>query len=117
MIWSTILAPTAIFLGGVTAGKVARAYGEPTANGFPNPNEQQQLAIEKVAGGKLPNSPPPTSLADSSATAFQLIAFNELFEVAYFTSLVNNITNNVAGYEAPPGALQALIAVQAVSLP
>ena len=47
-----------------------------------------------------------------------MIAFNELFEVAFFTSLINNITNNVPGFEVGSPAvkdfvLKTLIAVQA----
>ena len=47
-----------------------------------------------------------------------MIAFNELFEVAFFTSLINNITNNAPGFELESGkikdvVLNALIAVQA----
>jgi hypothetical protein len=112
MIWSKIVAPAAI-VGAASARKVARAFGEPTENGFPNPNDQQVLAIAQQAGGKLPNAPPATSVGDGTATAFQLIAFNELFEVSYFTSLINNITSNAPGYQAPAGALNTLIAVQA----
>ena len=53
-----------------------------------------------------------------SATTFQAIAFGELFEVAYFTSLLNNITDNVQGYEIGSGAVRgavidALTAIQA----
>lgn len=115
MIWSKILAPVALF-GAAFAGKIPRAFGEPSANGFPNPNPQQQLAIAKQAGGKLPNSPPAKSIGDNTATAFQLIAFNELFEVSFFTSLIQNITTGVSGYAAPGGALDTIIAVQAVCL-
>lgn len=116
MIWSKILAPAALF-GAAYAGKIPRAYGEPSANGFPNPSADQQVAIAKQAGGKLPNSPPASSLGDNTATAFQLIAFNELFETSFFTSLINNITSGVPGYEAPAGALNTIIAVQAVCFP
>ncbi|TQS32634.1 hypothetical protein Golomagni_07045, partial [Golovinomyces magnicellulatus] len=42
----------------------------------------------------------PTELGPGSTTAFQLITFNELFETAFFGSLVNNITTGVPGYEA-----------------
>jgi hypothetical protein len=113
MVWSKTLAPAALF-GAAYASKIPRAYGEPSANGFPNPNADQQVAIAKQAGGKLPNSPPSSSLGDNTATAFQLIAFNELFETSFFTSLINNITSGVPGYEAPAGALDTIIAVQAV---
>ena len=53
-----------------------------------------------------------------SATTFQAIAFGEIFEVAYFTSLLNNITNNVGGYQLGNGedrtiVINALTAIQA----
>ncbi|POR39108.1 Uncharacterized protein TPAR_00696 [Tolypocladium paradoxum] len=72
----------------------------PNNDGFPNPNNQQKLAIAQQAGGLLPNGAPPTSLGANSITAFQLIAFNELFETAYFSSLLQNITAGTPGYQA-----------------
>ncbi|KYK59150.1 late sexual development protein [Drechmeria coniospora] len=72
----------------------------PTNDGFPSPSAQQELSIAQQAGGLLPNGPAPTSLGANSITAFQLIAFNELFETAYFSSLLANITSGAAGYEA-----------------
>jgi len=72
----------------------------PLANGFPNiANPSQALnQIENQADGTLPNGPPPPSLADDDLTSLRLIAFNELFEVAFFTSLLANITQNVQGF-------------------
>lgn len=104
-------------LPGVAAGAlVPRAFKVAANNGFPNPNsQQQQLVIANEAGGKLPNSPPPTSLGAGTTTAFQLIAFNELFETAFFSSLLNNITQGVPGYGAPAGAVPTLRAILAVS--
>lgn len=67
--------------------------------GFPTPNQQQLNDIEVQAGGRLSNAPPPPKLAPSTLTALQLIAFNELFEVAFFSSLLANITSGVSGYE------------------
>jgi hypothetical protein len=57
-------------------------------------------------------------LAAGDVTVFELIAFNELFEVAFFTSLINNITHDVSGFEVGNSGiknfvLQALTAVQA----
>jgi hypothetical protein len=57
-------------------------------------------------------------LQDASATTFQAIAFGELFEVAYFSALLSNITNNVPGFDVGSGAVrdvvvEALTAVQA----
>ena len=76
-----------------------RAYNVPSSDGFPNSDADQQKVIAAKAGGLLPNGPLPTSLGQNSITAFQLIAFNELFETAYFSSLASNISNKVPGYE------------------
>ena len=90
----------------------------PLANGFPNPSNASLMAIQQQAHGSLPNAPLPTTLQPASIVTFELIAQSETFEVAFFTSLLNNITNNVPGYEIPsPGVrnllLRTLIAVQA----
>lgn len=81
------------------APAVTRDVTVPTTNGFPSPNAQQLVAINKKADGQISNAPPPPKIANSSLTAFQLIAFNELFEVAFFNSLAQNVTNNVTGFE------------------
>jgi hypothetical protein len=91
-------------------------------DGFPSPNTQQLLKIEQIAQGTLPNGPPPppNALDANAIKNFQLINLNENFEVAYFRSLVNNITSNVPGFEIndPRGkdfVLRSLEAVLAVS--
>ncbi|KAF2033953.1 hypothetical protein EK21DRAFT_85762 [Setomelanomma holmii] len=71
----------------------------PLANGFPNPSQDQTLQIQIEAHGTLPNGPPPPTLSPEGTTNLQLIALNELFEVAYFTELVYNVTNKVTGYD------------------
>lgn len=88
-------------LAGVTiaAPAIPRSYSIPTSDGFPNPSPEQLATIQQKAGGQLPNSPPPPKLANSSLTTFQLIAFNENFEVAFFSSLIDNITNNAPGFQ------------------
>jgi hypothetical protein len=92
----------------------------PLSNGFPNiANPSSQLtAIEQQAQGTLPNGPPPASVTADTLTSLELIAFNELFEVAFFTDLIYNITNNVPGYQVGGNGVQqfvlnALTAVQA----
>lgn len=92
----------------------------PLSNGFPNiANPSPQLtAIEQQAMGTLPNGPPPASVTADTLTSLELIAFNELFEVAFFTDLIYNITNNVPGYQVGGDGVQqfvlnALTAVQA----
>jgi hypothetical protein len=71
----------------------------PLENGFPNPSLNQKLGIQLQAHGTLPNGPPPQKLSEEGRTNLKLIALNELFEVAFFTELVWNITNKVSGYE------------------
>ena len=70
-----------------------------SSDGFPNPSPAQVLAIEKQAGGSLPNGALPTSLKAAAITTLNLLANNELFEVAFFTQLLANITSNTAGYD------------------
>ncbi|KAK4695155.1 hypothetical protein P7C71_g2543, partial [Lecanoromycetidae sp. Uapishka_2] len=72
----------------------------PLLDGFPQPNTSQLSEIEQKAQGSLPNSLLPTSLKSTGITILQLIALNEIFEVAFFTQLIANITNNVTGYDA-----------------
>ena len=81
------------------AGLLPRSFKIPSGDGFPSPNNGQLQKIALQAGGKLPGAALPTSLGDGSTVAFQLIAFNELFETAYFNSLLHNVTNSVEGYE------------------
>ena len=70
-------------------------------DGYPSPSPQQLAEIEKKAGGSLPGGSLPTELAPAAVTTLQLIELNEAFEVAYFTSLLHNITTNAPGYTAP----------------
>lgn len=88
-------------LAATTSGLVAAApFSYPLANGFPNLNSTALQQVYKLAGGTLPNGPLPTSLTAAATAALQLIAANELFEVAYFSELLANVTNKVTGYEA-----------------
>lgn len=80
-------------------------------DGFPNPSDAQLALIEKIADGQLSNAPPPPKLAPSSLTAFQLIAFNENFEVAFFSSLINNITRGIDGFNVQGSSKQELLDV------
>ncbi|KAL6797270.1 hypothetical protein GGI42DRAFT_330416 [Trichoderma sp. SZMC 28013] len=73
------------------------------ADGFPTPNAQQLRAIEETADGTLSNAPPPATLADSTLQSLQVIAVNEEFEVAYFRSLLANVTTGVPGFESWKG--------------
>ena len=72
----------------------------PLPDGFPNPTPGQLALIEKEAQGSIPNSPLPTAVKSAGVTTLQLLALNEIFEVAYFTELLANVTNNVPGYDA-----------------
>ncbi|KAH8891570.1 hypothetical protein GQ53DRAFT_746623 [Thozetella sp. PMI_491] len=98
----TTIATFAALAGLSAAGasrKVARTFGVPTDGGFPSPNQAQLAVINSQADGTLSNGAPPAKLADSSLTGFQVVAMQETFEVAFFASLIQNITTNVPGYE------------------
>lgn len=84
-----------IALSVTAAGVAAISFKFPTSDGFPSPNLAQLAEIEKEAQGSLPNSPLPKSLKATGVTTLQLLALNEIFEVAYFTELLANITTNV----------------------
>lgn len=71
----------------------------PLTNGFPNPSNDSKAQIQLNAQGTLPNGPPPAKVSDEGVTNLKLIALNEIFEVAFFTQLQQNITNYVPGYE------------------
>ncbi|KAI0164621.1 sexual development protein [Xylariaceae sp. FL1272] len=88
----------------VAAGLLGSAVAYPaepdsSINGFPTPNAQQLLAIEHQALGKLSNASPPPTLSQTGVTNFQLILFNENTEVAFFSELISNITNDVPGFD------------------
>ena len=96
----------------------------PLGNDFPTlasgaKGIQELNSIELQAHGSLSNAPPPPNKPkDDSLTSLRLIALNEVFEVAFFTELLCNITNNVDGYEihhqgARDFIVRALTAVQA----
>ncbi|KAJ5199721.1 hypothetical protein N7491_009481 [Penicillium cf. griseofulvum] len=67
-------------------------------DGMPNPSPSELEQIELNAHGTLPNSPPPKGISEFGITNLKLIAFNELFEVAFFHQLITNITEKVLGY-------------------
>jgi hypothetical protein len=71
----------------------------PLKNGFPNPSQDAIVDIAKQAHGTLPNGPPPAALSAEGILNLQLVAANEVFEVAYFTELYYNVTNKVPGYD------------------
>ncbi|KAF3017098.1 hypothetical protein E8E14_008244 [Neopestalotiopsis sp. 37M] len=88
-----------------------KAFSFPLPDGFPNidGNSSALQAIQAQAHGTLPNGPLPSSITDVSAIIWSLIAFNELFEVAYFSSLINNITDKVHGYEVGSTAASGVV--------
>jgi hypothetical protein len=84
----------------------------PLGNSFPNPSPDQLKDIQVQAHGSLSNAKPPPKVDQDTLTSLRFVAFNELFEVAFFTSLINNITNVVDGYQVwDPEARSSLIEV------
>ncbi|KAL8798916.1 MAG: hypothetical protein Q9182_006288 [Xanthomendoza sp. 2 TL-2023] len=104
------------------AGVAAAPFDYPLPDGFPNPSPAQLEAISKEAGGPLPNLPLPATLSPDAITSLQLLGTIELFEVAFFSQLLYNITNNVTGFSAPDIApfdrnlvIKSLTAIQKVT--
>lgn len=102
----------------ITSAAPFQFADNPLGNNFPTPSQQQVLDIQKQAQGSLPNGPPPTNVNPNTLTSLRLIAFNELFEVAFFSSLLTNITSNVTGYTFPSAstrdtAVSTLTAIRA----
>ena len=85
----TFILRALLLLAGVVS---AMPLSFPLPNRFPNPNPAALEAIQLQALGTEPNGPVPASLIPSTCTALQLIAFNEIHEVAFFTELLWNIT-------------------------
>jgi len=79
--------------------KSGNPFSFPLSNGFPNLSAAELNATEIQAHGTEPNGGAPTGLAADDLTSFRLVAFNELFEVAFFTDLLFNLTENVSGFE------------------
>lgn len=106
---------TFALIGAVTAAPFS------LPNGFPNPSAKSLMQIQKEAGGTLPNTPLPTNLAADAIQSLQIIAVNEIFETAYFSSLLDNVTNGVSGYTdlgpySKEYVVQSLTAIRAVSV-
>ncbi|KAJ9267800.1 hypothetical protein DTO195F2_134 [Paecilomyces variotii] len=90
----------------------------PLRNGFPNPNQTETKQIQKQAFGTLPNGAVPSNISAEGLNNLRVIALNELFEVAFFTQLLSNVTHDVPGYtvkdkDSKAFLVQTLTAVQA----
>ncbi|KAJ5653757.1 hypothetical protein N7490_000760 [Penicillium lividum] len=97
-----LLLPAIALLGATSsvfaAPAAPRAMQKELPDGLPYPSPSELSLIEKAAHGTLPNSPPPPVISNKGITNLKLIAFNELFEVAFFHQLLTNITENIDGY-------------------
>lgn len=100
MLFTTSFLSLAVLASTITAAP-APSSPFPLPDGYPSPSPNQLKQIEKLAGGSLPNGPLPTKLTPAAIATLQLIELNEAFEVAYFTSLLHNITSHAPGYELP----------------
>jgi hypothetical protein len=98
----------------------AEPFSFPLSNGFPFPNETALEELFTRAGGNFTNAPLAPRFDDDSLTSWKLQAFNEFMEVAFFTQLIANITDGVAGYELDSSmrdyVLSSLETIQAVRL-
>lgn len=94
---SSLGAPVAASTGGAGQNVTSDQFPAPFPNVAKDSDAQKQ--IERAALGTLPsgNAAPPT-VSEDSLISLGLIAFNELFEVAFFTELISNITTSKLGY-------------------
>jgi hypothetical protein len=89
------------------------------SNGFPNLSPSALSDVNNAAHGTISNATAAKiDFSPDALTNFQLVAFNEFFEVAFFTSLLTNITTGVPDFEIPAHLnatyiIDTLIAVQA----
>jgi hypothetical protein len=90
-------------LTAVTAAPFSYANSS-LSNSFPNFNASQIESIERKAHGTIPThfSTLPGSVGSplslETLISLEFIAFEDLFEVAFFTELIANITTRVPGY-------------------
>lgn len=97
----------------------AEPFQFPLPNGFPFPNDQALEELFIRAGGNFTNAPLAPKFDSDSLTSWKLQAFNEFFEVAFFTQLIANISRREPGYDLDSPAreyiLDSLTTIQAVS--
>ncbi|KAF2874235.1 hypothetical protein BDV95DRAFT_626997 [Massariosphaeria phaeospora] len=119
----TVLPLTAALVGIVSAAPAGskRDFSPdnvyyPLSNGFPNPNPAAVQKIQMDADGPLSNAPPPDKGPSADGiTSLKLVAFNELFEVAYFNELIYNVTEKVPGYDLGYGHEYVIDALRAIT--
>jgi hypothetical protein len=129
--------PLAISAASVAMTVTAAPFALP--NGFPELSDSALQQVYEVslqslrcwtglnlqaAGGTLPNTPLPIALPADAVQTLQVIAYNEIFEVAFFSSLLANVTNGVVGYTDLPldkdyiiSILTAVVAVSPIPTP
>ncbi|EMC91483.1 hypothetical protein BAUCODRAFT_330006 [Baudoinia panamericana UAMH 10762] len=103
--WSTTVSSsysTASVASSTHSSVSASGTAIPPINDLDNISAADLAAIEQVAGGTLSNATGGAKPSGNSITSVAFVAFNELFEVAFFTELVYNITNNVHGFDHIP---------------
>lgn len=113
------LLAASFFVSAAPTGRTAGIVSQ-LPDGMPNPSPAELEQIEQSARGTLPNGPPPASISNEGITNLKLIAFNELFEVAFFSQLLMNVTDNVDGFRISDAgdrefvveSLQAILAVR-----
>lgn len=70
----------------------------PLSDGFPNPSDAQLADIAFRAGGSLPNGPAPPNLGTDAINDLRLIALNEIFEVAFFSNVLQQMSTGAAAW-------------------
>lgn len=113
--YTNLLIASTIGLASLAAA-VPFSFPNPDTGKFPaitNPSPEL-TQIELAAHGSLPNGSPPDHISDDTKLSLRFIAFNELFEVAFFTELLHNITTGAPGYQNIPNQSFTVNALKAV---
>jgi hypothetical protein len=90
----------------------------PLTNGFPTINfsSESYTALLATAHGSGPKSRPPPTLSPASLPSLQLLAFHHLYSVAFYTSLLHNLTTNSSPYFIPSATTHATLVAALTSI-
>ncbi|QKX61633.1 uncharacterized protein TRUGW13939_08785 [Talaromyces rugulosus] len=75
----------------------------PLKDGFPDPSPLQLLSVGSHSLGTLSSGSLPATISTEGITNLQLLAFNEMVAVAFFSELVANLTEGIEGFNLLPG--------------
>lgn len=103
--------PFAVQFTAGSGSSSAPSSGSLIPQSFPELNPSDLKQVEILAHGTEPNGPPGKPLSAQGIINLQFIEFNENFEVAFFNSFIQNVTNNVSGFEVNDSEKDAFVSI------